>query len=94
MGTLHRKIRAGKTLDFGGRQITPLSVSLQLIVPGKAGGLIWNRPHSVTVIEADGSERSIPVPKPTSKIQFILPGLLLIILIIKLTIARTGGRHE
>ncbi len=94
MGLFHRKINAGETIAFAGRQITPQSVSLELHVPGKHGGLIVNRPHSVSVTEADGSERTLSIPKPTSKIQYIMPGILLLILIIKLTIARTGGRHE
>ncbi|MCL4474179.1 MAG: hypothetical protein M1455_09620 [Actinobacteria bacterium] len=91
MSFFQKQMRAGEAVAFGGRQIVPLSVSRELMIPGKPGGLIVNRPHSVTVIEADGSERSIPVPRPASKIQFILPGLMLFILIIKL-ITRANRR--
>ena len=65
----------GETIDVGKHKITPFSQAVKLIIPGSKGGLIWNRPVSVLVQEADGSEQVLPVVDITRVAQLALLGI-------------------
>ena len=67
--------KAGEPVQIGSRRLVPFARVLHLQNPSwKQAGLIWNRPVSVLVVEADGSERVLPVPDITRQIQFSLLG--------------------
>jgi len=65
----------GETIQAGRNKITPFSQAVNLILPGATGGLIWNRPVSVLVQEADGSEQVLPVLDVTRIVQLALLGI-------------------
>jgi hypothetical protein len=79
----------GETIQAGTNKITPVSQSIKLIPPGAKGGLIWNRPLSVLVEGADGSERVLPVIDVTRIAQLVL---LAMGLAIGMTLWRTKRR--
>jgi hypothetical protein len=64
----------GETIQAGANKITPLSQAVKLILPRSMGGLIWNRPVSVLVQAADGSEQVLPVVDVTRIAQLALLG--------------------
>lgn len=67
--------KAGDPVQIGSRKLVPFARALHLRNPHwLPGGLIWNRPVSVLVVEADGSERILPVLDITRQIQFSLLG--------------------
>lgn len=66
--------RAGDPIPVGDTTILPLARSLRLRLPGRWGGLIWNRPASVVVQTADGQEYTLPVRDVTRQVQFALIG--------------------
>jgi hypothetical protein len=65
----------GETIQAGRNKITPFNQAIKLIVPGSMGGLIWNRPVSVFVQGADGSEQVLPVVDVTRIAQLALLGI-------------------
>lgn len=66
---------AGDSIQAGAQKITPVSQVVRLRFPGMQGGLVWNRPHSVRVQAADGSERVLPVDDVTRLTQLSLLAL-------------------
>jgi hypothetical protein len=62
------------TLD-GGATLTLRSRAVTVRFPFLAGGLIWNRPISVTLRMADGQERNLPVHDATRIAQIQLLGV-------------------
>lgn len=41
---------------------------MHLRIPGGRGGIIWNRPASVLVIAADGTEQVVRIPDRTRQV--------------------------
>jgi hypothetical protein len=60
--------RLGERVTDGERVLLPLSRSLRLTLPGRAGGLVWNRPFGVLVRES-ASSRLVRVVDATRWIQ-------------------------
>ncbi len=69
--------RMGEPFLAFGRQIRPFSKALIVRLPGKRGGLIWNRPASLLVTEQDGQERVIPIIDVTRTVIWNLLGAAL-----------------
>ena len=65
----------GETIKAGDVEITPFAKSLIIKIPGFAGGLIWNRPHSIMVQSADGDEQIYPVVDVTRQVLWLLTGI-------------------
>jgi hypothetical protein len=65
----------GETVQAGANKITPFSQAIKLTLPRSMGGLIWNRPVSVLVQGADGSEQVLPVVDVTRIAQLALLGI-------------------
>ena len=65
MVTIEREIRTGEPIQAGSYQITPQSQVYKLQLPGRHGGLIWNRPKAVIVRTSDGQERTLQVRDTT-----------------------------
>ncbi len=61
MPTIEREIRTGDTWQVGDYQITPQNQVLMVRMPGKNGGVIWNRPKAILVRTPDGLERNLPI---------------------------------
>ena len=62
--------RAGEPIRTpGGLVITPYARAVCLQVPGRRGGLIWNRPTAVKVQDASGQETLVPVVDVTRQVQ-------------------------
>ncbi|HSP94788.1 MAG TPA: hypothetical protein VLU06_09570 [Thermoanaerobaculia bacterium] len=57
----------------GGRLLVPISRTVTVRLPGRAGGLVWNRPLAVEVQES-GGRRFLSVPDWTRRLQWILLG--------------------
>ena len=91
MVLLRWEIRAGDSVAAGRRRIVPLSRSLAITLPGKQAGLIWNRPHSLTITEEDGSEHSIPVRGRRRHSRLLLPGMMLCLFLIFMRMKGPGG---
>ncbi|HEX7974047.1 MAG TPA: hypothetical protein VF498_06540 [Anaerolineales bacterium] len=66
--------RSGQPLQVGRASLTPFSQSWQFRIPAISGGLIWNRPVSVLVTDANGREQVIRVPDVTRQVQLALIG--------------------
>lgn len=66
--------RAGEPIPAGDTTIVPLAKSYQFRLPGKVGGVIWNRPASVVVQTALGQEYILPIRDVTRQAQFALLG--------------------
>lgn len=65
----------------GNTTITPHAQSVQVLIPGNYGGLVWNRPHSITVQQEGADEQTLPVPDPTRMVQWLLLASMLVSLI-------------
>ncbi|MEJ2707684.1 MAG: hypothetical protein P8074_08735 [Anaerolineales bacterium] len=72
------EIKGGKPLKFGENTITPFAKSLVIRIPGLPGGLVWNKPESVLVVNAQGGEEVIPVQNVTRRIEWALIGASII----------------
>ena len=83
MPQIRFEIKRGETVFTGGTQVTPLTKTLCILVPGITGGLIWNRPFAVEVRTADGEEWSLPVQDVTrqAQIALLVMGLIGVLLI-------------
>ncbi|HLN57906.1 MAG TPA: hypothetical protein VK416_05055 [Thermoanaerobaculia bacterium] len=57
----------------GGRLLVPISRTVTVRLPGRAGGLVWNRPLAVEVQES-GGRRSLSIPDWTRRVQWLLLG--------------------
>jgi hypothetical protein len=62
-----------KGLRHGGRLLVPVSRTVTVRLPGRAGGLVWNRPLAVEVRES-GERRVLPIPDWTRRLQWFLLG--------------------
>jgi hypothetical protein len=60
-------------LRHGSRVLVPILWTVTVRFPGRAGGLVWNRPVAVEVRGPEGW-RSLPVPDPTRRLQWLLVG--------------------
>ena len=72
------EIKGGKPFKFGENTITPFAKSLVIRIPGFTGGLVWNKPESVLVVNAQGGEEVIPIQDTTRRIEWTLIGASLI----------------
>lgn len=61
-----------------GFQLVPFVQTVRLQIPGLPGGLIWNRPVSVLVINANGEERALPIQDVTRQVVLALLGAALL----------------
>jgi hypothetical protein len=78
----------GEPIRAGGRTLTPVARSLRISLPGKAVGLIWNRPVAVNVQTAGEVDRMIPVVDGTRIIQLWIVGAFFLFSFILGTIVR------
>ena len=64
------------------KQIYPISKSIHLNAPGINGGIIWNWPSAVLVVNEDGSKQTVAIPDPTKSaiLSLISLGGLLLVL--------------
>ncbi len=69
---LRTELRTGEPQQAGTTRLTPVSQAVILQYPGRHGGLVWNRPVAMQVTQADGSERTLPIPDPTRNILLAL----------------------
>lgn len=75
--------RYGEPVIHGAVKVIPVTRVLLILLPGTAGGLVWNMPAGVRIVAADGTERYEPVLDVTRMGQVgvlaagILGGLLL-----------------
>ena len=83
MGTVHTENRAGKPIQVGDAQITPIEKTTRWQPPGMWGVLLWRRPSAVIIKHSDGSEEELPIQDHTRQAQFLLlsTGLLAAILV-------------
>jgi hypothetical protein len=63
----------GASVEHAGRLLRPVSWNLTLRLPGRAGGLVWNRPLGVEV-EERGRRSFVRVPDRTRQIQWLILG--------------------
>lgn len=72
----------GPVISHHGRQLTLFAKAYRIqtpkFVPFVHGGLVWIRPASVLVTEADGRETVIPVQDPTRQILWALSGIVVL----------------
>lgn len=80
---IQSETRAGEPVQVGGARIIPFARSLRLQIPGRTAGLVWNRPVSVLVQYADGSEKILPIYDLTrlAQLGLLTAGLLAPLLI-------------
>ena len=69
--------RAGESIASGGTKITLISQAVRIQPPGFSGGLIWNRPASVVIQNANGEERVVPIPDVTRLALLAILGMAL-----------------
>jgi hypothetical protein len=72
----------GQPVTTGGLRLLPFAQSVSLRLPGDRFGLVWNRPVSLLVTDADGREQVLDVPDPTRKIVWTLYGLMAFLAIV------------
>ena len=77
MSILSIENQAGAPIQAGANRLVPFSQVVRLQVPGMQGGLVWNRPVSVLVQAADGSEEVLAIPDPTRQAQLTFLGAAL-----------------
>jgi hypothetical protein len=80
--------RQGAPIQAGGRTLTPVARSLRISLPGKAVGLIWNRPVAVNVQAAGEADRMIPIVDVTRIAQLWIVGAFFLFAFILGTIVR------
>jgi hypothetical protein len=68
---------AGPAIPYRSNTLVPFTQVWHLKLPWIKGGLIWNRPVSVVVQEADQQERIVPVQDITRQMLWLLFGLSL-----------------
>ncbi len=74
--------RAGEPVRTDGATIIPFATSYRLMFPARLGGVVYNRPSSVYVADADGQELTIPVQDVTRMAQFAAWGAALAVVFI------------
>jgi hypothetical protein len=70
-----RQTQVGDPIVLGDRRILPVSRSYRLSVPGLNGGIIWNRPAAVAVVQNGELSEVIPIRDATRQVQL---GLILV----------------
>ena len=78
MPQIRFEIQRGEPVTAGETQVTPLTKTFMLPIPGISGGLVWNRPFAVEVRTAGGEVWSLPVPDVTRQAQIALLAMGLI----------------
>jgi hypothetical protein len=74
MGKLVRlETRAGEPIQLSTGKIIPFSKVLYIQIPGLWGGVLWERPASVLVIQDDGEEEIIPIQDVS---RYVVLGLI------------------
>ena len=75
---IQTETKAGEPIQAGRVRAIPFSRVVRIQIPGLAGGVIWNRPTSVVVIDQDGEEQVFPVQDVTrqGQIAILAAGLL------------------
>lgn len=93
---LQVETKPGKPITIGKTRIVPYSKTLRVTFPQNNGGLIWNRPVSVLVTDAEGEETVIPVPDITRRTQIaiIASGFLTVLLVWLMTRGRGKDRSK
>jgi hypothetical protein len=66
---------SGQPVVFYDHRLIPFHQTLRLDLPGKHGGLIWNRPASLLVTRPDGSEQVLPIHDPTRRALWFILGV-------------------
>jgi hypothetical protein len=76
--TIDSQLHVGQPTKFGEIEVTPYSRSTTVLLPGDAGGLVWNRPGGVIVKQGDGSEVELLIRDATriAQITLLAIGLL------------------
>jgi hypothetical protein len=64
--------KASKPIPWGDGHVTIWSRVVRFHFPRRSGGLIWNRPVSVSVRTAGGDERTLPIHDVTRQAQLWL----------------------
>jgi hypothetical protein len=79
---LEIEIRAGAPVRTANATIIPFATSYRLMFPARLGGVVYNRPTSIYVSDADGQELTIPVQDITRIAQFAVWGAALAVVFI------------
>ena len=70
--------KAGKPIAWGDKRVTVWSRVVQIHLPKRSGGLIWNRPVSVSVQDAHEDKQTLPIRDVTRQAQLWLSGAALL----------------
>ena len=70
--------QTGAPIHVGGKRIQVRSRALVLRFPRTTGGLVWNRPISVSVQTTDGREETLPIHDATRLIELAIFGSILL----------------
>lgn len=70
--------QTGAPIHVDGQSIQLRSRALVLRFPRSTGGLVWNRPISVSVRTADGREETLPVHDTTRLAELAIFGSILL----------------
>ena len=95
-GFIQTETKAGEAITIGETKIVPFSKSVRVQIPGRQGGLIWNRPASLLVVSSDGEEQIIPIVDVTRQALWALLGastaVFLLMMLISLRRNKTNRR--
>ena len=67
--------RAGQSIHFNGNTLVPFTQLWRLKLPWSRDGLIWNRPASVVVRDAQNLETVVLIQDVTRQVSWLLFGL-------------------
>ncbi|MEE9215852.1 MAG: hypothetical protein V3U32_00305 [Anaerolineales bacterium] len=75
---MNTQVHMGLPVKVGDGEITPYSRATTVIIPGIAGGLVWNRPAGVIVKQSDGKEVALLIRDATriAQVTLLAIGLL------------------
>ena len=82
--------RAGEPIQLSNGKIIPFSKILSIQIPGLWGGVLWERPASVLVIQDDGEEEIIPIQDIS---RYVVLGLLGAVALLWLFTRKKRQRH-
>jgi hypothetical protein len=92
-GLISVETTPGQAVMAHGRRLIPFATKWTFYLPVFNLGLVWNRPVSVLVTGADGSEQVLPVRDPTRQIVWALWGASAV-LAIWLTLTKITNRGK
>jgi len=69
------EIQAGEPLELNGLRLVPFARTARFARAGVFFHFFWSRPASILAIAEDGTEKVIPIPDLTRRIQWTLLGL-------------------